>query len=82
MAFLDSQHPLSPFYRIEIKNEAQARIYNRFLMAKIAVQLVLLALLLYVCGWSFQMLAIAFGIAAVWKGSEFLYKRYQARTNV
>lgn len=39
-----------PGYRIEIKNEAQARIYRRLLIAKIVVQLILLGGLLALSG--------------------------------
>jgi hypothetical protein len=69
----------SPGYRIEIKNEKQARIYNRFMYAKIAVQLIILAGLLALSGWNWQMFAAVGTIAAVWQFGPRLLRRLTAK---
>lgn len=68
-----------PGYRIEIKNERQARIYNRFMYAKIAVQLVIIALLLALSGWDWQMLLAVGSIAALWQFGPRLWRRFSAK---
>jgi len=80
MSILDSNHPFSPFYRVRISTPEQARIYNRFMVAKIVAQLIILALLLALAGWSWQMFVGAAAIAVAWKGGEMYFKsRRQAQ---
>ena len=67
-----------PGYRIEIKNDAQARIYRRFLIAKIVVQLILLAGLLALSGWDWKMLVTVGALAAVWQWGPSLWRKYKS----
>jgi hypothetical protein len=68
-----------PGYRIEIKNEAQARIYRRLLLAKIAVQLVILGGLLALSGWDWKMFLGVAAIATVWQFGPKLWRKFKHR---
>ncbi len=67
-----------PGYRVVIDTPAKARLYNRILKAKIAVQLLLLGGLLMLGGWTWKQLAIVLAVATVWQlTSMWLRKRKQ-----
>lgn len=69
-----------PGYRIEIKNEAQAKIYNKFLIAKIVVQLLVIAGLLALGGWSWQMLLGVVAVATIWQFGPRLWRACTSKT--
>jgi hypothetical protein len=62
---------LSPNYAITIKTPEQARLYNKILMVKIAVQILVICGLLALGGVSWQMLAVIIGVATVWQAVSF-----------
>ncbi len=47
---------------IEVKTLAQARIMNKLNLLKIAVQIIVLALLLLTCGWKLWMVSSLVGL--------------------
>lgn len=47
---------------IEVKTLAQARIMNKLNLLKIAVQIIVLALILLVCGWKLWMVSLLVGL--------------------
>jgi hypothetical protein len=75
---MNRNNPLNPFWRVEIRTPEQARIYNRLLIAKIIVQVILLCGLLALAGWSLKMLGIALLFAVAWKGIESWSRRRKA----
>jgi hypothetical protein len=70
---------LRPNLRIKINNEAQARKYTRLLIAKIAVQLILIAALLSLAGWSFKLLLVGATVATAWKFGPRLWRKFAPR---
>ncbi len=68
-----------PGYRIEIKSEAQAKLYNKLLIAKIVVQLIVIAGLLTLSGWDWQMLLGVAVIATVWQFGPRLWRSLKNR---
>ncbi len=72
---MNRNNPLNPFWRVEIRTPEQARLYNRLLIAKIAVQVLLLLGLLALGGWTWQMLLGIVAIATVWQGLSFYRRR-------
>jgi hypothetical protein len=74
---MNSNNPLNPFWRVEIRTPEQARIYNRLLIAKIAVQVILLLGLLALGGWTWPQLLAIVAIATVWQGVSFMRRRRQ-----
>ena len=78
-SFFDEKNPLSPWYRIEIKTPAQARLYNRLLVAKIVGQLIVLGVILGMAGWSLKALGFGLAIAVAWYGFDVFRRRRAAR---
>jgi hypothetical protein len=70
---------LKPDLKIEIKNEAQARKYTRLLIAKIAVQLIIIAALLSLAGWSLKLLLVGATFATAWKFGPRLWRKFRTR---
>jgi hypothetical protein len=70
--------PLNPFWRVELRTDAQVRLYNRILVAKIIVQVILILGILALCGWSPLQLVCAVLFAAAWKGIEIWSRRRKA----
>lgn len=75
---MNTSSPFHPFWRVEIRTEAQARLYNRLLIAKIAVQVLLLLGLLALGGWTWQMLLGVVAVATVWQAVSY-YRRRPSR---
>jgi fatty acid desaturase len=70
---------LKPDLKIEIKNETQARKYTRLLIAKIAVQLIIIAALLSLAGWSLKLLLVGATVATAWKFGPRLWRKFRTR---
>ncbi|MDP3506713.1 MAG: hypothetical protein Q8T09_01865 [Candidatus Melainabacteria bacterium] len=70
---------LKPDLKIEINSEAQARKYTRLLIAKIAVQLIIIAALLALAGWSLKLLLVGATVATAWKFAPKLWRKFTAR---
>lgn len=57
-----------PFYTVTITTPGQARLYNRLLLIRIALQLLLLGAMLWLFGWNWQMLLGGLAVAVAWQG--------------
>lgn len=57
-----------PNYTIVIDTPAKARLYNRLLVAKIVVSVILLGGLLALGGWTWLQLLCVFAGATIWQG--------------
>lgn len=62
------RHPFDPRFAVEIKTPAQAALWRKILLAKITVQVILLAALLLFLGVTWQQLAFVAVFACAWKG--------------
>jgi len=74
-------NPLSPFYRIEIKNEAQARLYQKLLIMKIAALLVVLIAVFVALHWSFYQIIGMAAFATVVQLARHLWRQINRRLN-
>lgn len=61
------RHPWDPRFAIEIKTPAQAALWRKVLIAKIAVQVVVLVGLLALLGVTWQQMAFVALFACAWK---------------
>ena len=67
---------LKPGFRVELKTDASVRLYNKMLVVKIIVQLIVLGLLITLCAdWQTALMGI--GIGVVW----ILISEYKKRRN-
>lgn len=61
------RHHLHPRFAIEIKTPAQAQLARKILIAKITVQLIVIAGLLALCGLTLKQMAFLALFAGAWK---------------